>query len=596
MEFEQQLLATLRRHWGFDSFRPQQESIVRSVLGGRDVCVVMPTGGGKSLCYQLPAAMMEQKTVVVISPLIALMQDQVAQLTRMGISAASLSAHEGPSRSQIMRNASKGVYRLIYLSPERIAREETVSWLRTVPIAMFAIDEAHCISEWGHEFRPDYRQLSALRRNFPNRPIAAFTASATQQVRHDIIKQLQLKEPDRYIVSFYRKNLRYIVKECDKQTHSTLFMKSVRQYEGSHVIVYAPTISQVEDTVESLKENGFSAIGYHGKMDGRTRAKNQEMWMSGKVRVLVGTLAFGLGIDKGGVRAVIHLSLPKSIEQFYQEAGRAGRDGKPADCILLWRKKDVGLHAYFIEQMEDRQEKNRAWDRYHTIKDFAENGVCRHLQICKHFGEKPKWTSCDSCDVCTGQLEWLAAASPRKKPKARPSLAKPEGVPSFSETAHARPPKQTGYPKFIKGNRKYSGKSFSGRQWHKKLTRASGYAAAASRYEKKPEVIVRQPRSSAPLPTLRPSGLDPRLREYLRSWRSDVAKRDGVEEHSVMGEAWLEDVARFEAGSMESILRVSEFAAANQQRYGKQILDALRTFQRQGENKKARGQASGSAD
>src|SRR6204780_2891331 len=328
MNSDTDLLPALRRYWGYDSFRPLQEKIVRSLLSGRDACVVMPTGGGKSLCYQLPAAMLPEKTVIVVSPLIALMQDQAAQLEQMGISAAVLnSSVSSVEQGEIMRNASAGKFRLLYLSPERLAMETTVSWLQTVPISLFAIDEAHCISEWGHEFRPDYRQLSKLRKNFPDRPIAAFTASATQRVRHDIIDQLKLRDPHKYIASFHRPNLRYVVRRCDSHTQGDALIAALRGYEGANVIVYSPTIAKVEDTVEFLKAQGIPAIGYHGKMDSETRRRNQEKWMADEVRVLVGTIAFGLGINKAAVRAVIHLSLPKSVEQYYQEAGRAGRDG-----------------------------------------------------------------------------------------------------------------------------------------------------------------------------------------------------------------------------------------------------------------------------
>src|SRR5271156_5495879 len=415
-----ELFGALRRYWGYDSFRPMQERIVRSLLGGHDACVVMPTGGGKSLCYQLPAALRADRTVVVVSPLIALMQDQVAQLSQMGISAALLnSTLEASEQSAILREAIAGRYRLLYLSPERLARADTIEWLQRVPVSLFAIDEAHCISEWGHEFRPEYRQLSSLRRHFPDRPIAAFTASATRQVRHDIIEQLALRAPHKYIASFHRANLRYVVKECGAQLQAELLVRALRNYSGSNVIVYAPTIARVEETVAFLAAQGIAAIGYHGKMDNATRRRNQEKWMSDEVPVLVGTVAFGLGINKAAVRAVIHLSLPKSIEQYYQEAGRAGRDGLPADCVMLWQKKDAGLLAHFIEQLSDPQERERGWQRYHIIRNFVESTGCRHRQICLHFGESPKWTSCGACDVCGYQIEWLRSPLPAPKSKRR---------------------------------------------------------------------------------------------------------------------------------------------------------------------------------
>jgi ATP-dependent DNA helicase RecQ len=407
MTSDADLLTPLRRYWGYSSFRPLQEQIVRSLLAGHDTCVVMPTGGGKSLCYQLPA-LVSERTTVVISPLIALMQDQAAQLAQMGIPAAILnSAVSNEEQNRVMRQARDGVFRLLYLSPERLQRADTLNWLRQVPISFFAIDEAHCISEWGHEFRPEYRQLSSLRGKFPDRPIAAFTASATRHVRHDILAQLELRNPDKYIASFHRPNLRYLVRQCDRVEHTALLVTALRHYGEGNVIVYAPTINKVEETVDFLEDQGIAAVGYHAKMGASDRRRNQERWMSDEVRVLVGTIAFGLGINKATVRAVIHLALPKSVEQFYQEAGRAGRDGKPADCILLWRKQDAGLLGYFANQVLDAAERDRAWERYRTIRAFAESGKCRHRQICTHFGETPKWTSCGGCEVCGAAPEWL---------------------------------------------------------------------------------------------------------------------------------------------------------------------------------------------
>jgi ATP-dependent DNA helicase RecQ len=511
MSSDVDLLAPLLRYWGYDSFRPLQEQIVHSLVAARDTCVVMPTGGGKSLCYQLPALVLG-RTVVVISPLIALMQDQAAQLAQMGIPAAVLnSSLSNEEQASVMRKARDGEYRLLYLSPERLARADTVGWLQRVPIAFFAIDEAHCISEWGHEFRPEYRQLSSLRVHFPNRPIAAFTASATRRVRHDILNQLQLRDPEKYIASFHRSNLRYIVKECDSRSQSRLLLSILQNHSGANVIVYAPTIIRVEQTVDFLEEHGIPAIAYHGKMDADLRRRNQESWMADEVRVLVGTIAFGLGINKASVRSVIHLSLPKSIEQYYQEAGRAGRDGLPADCILLWQKRDAGLLAHFIEQVEDSAEKERAWQRYRTIRKFVESKACRHRQICLHFGETPKWTECSACDVCSGTPEWLSEST-------RPKPAKPSAV-----TKNVTQP----------------------------LVQAEPQAAA---------------------------DFDPELREYLRQWRSTIAKRENVAAFVVMHDTSLADICRKLPASLAEIRGVSGFGERKTERYGQQILNALQQF------------------
>ena len=418
------LLQPLQRYWGYDSFRPRQEEIIRALDSGRDVCVVMPTGGGKSLCYQLPAILHENRTAVVISPLIALMQDQVAQLRQMGIPAIFLnSAVVESDRRELKQKAVSGEYRLMYVSPERAVMDATAEWLKKVPVSFFAIDEAHCISQWGHDFRPEYRQLRKLRALFPDRPIAAFTASATQQVRHDIVEQLQLRDPLKSVSSFRRENLRYMVREAKESLQDELVVEAVKQARSGNIIIYCPTIARVGEIVDLLEESGIAAVGYHGQMDAAARRANQEQWMAEEVHVLVGTIAFGLGINKPNVRAVIRLGLPESIEQFYQETGRAGRDGLPADCFLFWQKKDNALRAFFINQIGDSQEKDRAWQRYYQMQDFVAARVCRQKAICEHFGESVKWEGCGICDLCATAPVWLSrvAASRTEKSASRPN-------------------------------------------------------------------------------------------------------------------------------------------------------------------------------
>lgn len=508
--------AALRRHWGYESFRPLQEKIVTSLLAGHDSCVVMPTGGGKSLCYQLPAAMLPDKTVVVVSPLIALMQDQTAQLGQMGIPAAMLnSTLSRDEQFRTMFRAKQGQYRLLYLSPERLARADTIPWLKQVPVAFFTIDEAHCISEWGHEFRPDYRQLSSLRVHFPDRPMAAFTASATRRVRHDIIDQLRLRNPDKYIASFHRANLRYFVRECDADNQRTLLVRALKKHAGSNVIVYSPTIRRVGETVEFLEQQGIAALPYHAKMDGDTRKRNQERWMADEVRVLVGTIAFGLGINKAAVRSVIHLALPKSVEQYYQEAGRAGRDGQPSDCILLWQRKDLALLVYFISKIVDPAEKRRAWERYSDIFKYAESFLCRHRQICLHFGEKPKWTSCRACDVCTQVPDWLQ-----------------------EDRTHVPPRKEK-----------------------EKLSRND-------KAKKQPASTIKQ----------RPMAVDAGLREHLREWRRAAAQKRGVPAFTVMHDTSLDDLCRIQPDSLASLRGVHGFGPRKTEVYGREIVNAIKEF------------------
>ena len=399
------LHAVLDSVFGFTAFRPHQEEIVRRILSGTDVLAVMPTGGGKSLCYQLPAAVL-QRPVVVVSPLISLMKDQVDGARENGLSAAylnsSLSVDEA---AEVNRAIASGTLDLLYIAPERFAAAGFLERLSAGGVSLFAVDEAHCISQWGHDFRPDYRNLSVIRERFPGVPIAAFTASATLRVQNDIASCLGLEEPYMVRASFDRPNLFYEVRRREKASKQVLEL--IRTMRGASGIVYCPTRAEVDRYVELLRTNGVRAGAYHAGLPGEERHANQEAFDLGTVEVMVATVAFGMGIDKPDIRFVVHTGLPKDMESYYQETGRAGRDGEPARCLLLYSMADVPLQRRFIEELPDETLRATASKKKEEMIRLAGSRACRRKSILRYFGEQYGEYRCGACDVCTGSGETI---------------------------------------------------------------------------------------------------------------------------------------------------------------------------------------------
>jgi ATP-dependent DNA helicase RecQ len=388
----------LKHHFGFDAFRPLQEEIVSDVLAGRDVFALLPTGGGKSLCFQLPALLGAGLTVV-ISPLIALMKDQVDALTTAGISATFLnSSLDRDAIRARMRGLDAGTYRLLYVAPERLALPGFAADLERWNAARFAVDEAHCISEWGHDFRPEYRRIAELRAHFPALPFLALTATATDRVRDDIIERLALREPRVYVASFNRPNLTYRVTHKVRAADSLVAWLRARPDDAG--IVYAQSRASAQTLAEKLSESGIPALPYHAGLTADVRSRNQDRFLRDDVRVVCATVAFGMGINKSNVRFVVHYDVPKNVEGYYQETGRAGRDGLPAECLLYFSHGDVNKYERFISEKSDPREAAVARAQLEQMTRYAYAGGCRRRELLAYFGETYAPENCGSCDNC----------------------------------------------------------------------------------------------------------------------------------------------------------------------------------------------------
>jgi ATP-dependent DNA helicase RecQ len=404
------LLATIERHWGFRSLRPHQEQAMRAVLDGRDSLVVLPTGGGKSLCYQAPAVL-AGGTTVVISPLIALMKDQVDGLRACGVPAVQLDSSQRPEeRFGYEYEIRQGGVRLLFVSPERLVQTDLYRVLQQVGVRTFAIDEAHCISHWGHDFRPEYRQLNRLREFFPEASVHAYTATATERVRHDIVRQLGLSEPEVLVGNFDRPNLAYRVvprRDLLKQV-----MEVIDRHPHEAGIVYCIRRADVDDLTASLRKHGVQALPYHAGLSGEERAWTQEEFIAERCDLVVATVAFGMGIDRSNIRFVLHAAMPKSVEHYQQEAGRAGRDGLEAECVLLYSGRDTLLWKSIVEKSAaeagaevDPDFLPAALAHVEDMDRYCRGAVCRHRALVNYFGQPYEAESCAACDLCLAETE-----------------------------------------------------------------------------------------------------------------------------------------------------------------------------------------------
>jgi ATP-dependent DNA helicase RecQ len=398
------LLPVLQRFWGYTSFRPLQREAIAAVVSGRDSLLVLPTGGGKSLCFQVPA-LVRDGLALVISPLIALMKDQVDTLTANGIPAACYnSAMTADDRAVVRRGLREGRYRLLYVAPERLVGEGSAGsiWsLSTLPVSFVAVDEAHCISQWGHDFRPEYRQLAELRRVLPGASVHAFTATATARVRRDILSQLGLREPIQLVGSFDRPNLVYRV--LPRANLKGQILDVLSRHHGQSGIIYCLSRREVDDIAAWLRGKGFRALPYHAGLADEERHRNQDAFLNEGIDIIVATVAFGMGIDRSDVRFVVHAGAPQSLEHYQQESGRAGRDGLEAECVLFTSAADFMKWRVMLERNGEMTEERRSLMR--DMERYAARVGCRHRHIVQYFGEDYERSECEACDYCLGELE-----------------------------------------------------------------------------------------------------------------------------------------------------------------------------------------------
>jgi len=596
-------LDLLQRIFGYDSFRGDQQAIIDHVVAGGDALVLMPTGGGKSLCYQIPA-LLRSGTAVVVSPLIALMQDQVEALRQNGVEAAFLnSSQDAAAQRDVEQRFAAGALKLLYVAPERLLTERCLDLLGRVPLALFAVDEAHCVSQWGHDFRPEYRQLTILHERFPHVPRIALTATADARTRVEIVERLRLGSARCFVASFDRPNIYYRVVEKDNSRRQLEAFLS--GHAGESGIVYCLSRKKTEDTAQWLCERGIAALAYHAGMDAATRSSNQQRFLREDGIVMCATIAFGMGIDKPDVRFVAHLDLPKSLEGYYQETGRAGRDGLPAEAWMCYGLGDVVTLAQFIAQSESGEERKRVERaKLDALLGYAESTSCRRQRLLAYFGET-QVQPCGNCDNCTDPPQtWDGGVAAQKalscviRTGQRYGIGHLTDVLRGQETERVRALRHDGLPTFGIGG------DLDERQWRGVFRQlvAAGWlatddegfgvlrATASSRGVLRGETPVRlrrvadkeerrntrrKTRGAARSAKLEIAPHEDALWQALRDLRAKLAREQGVPAYVIFHDATLLQMLRERPQTLDELGAISGVGAAKLKRYGGSFLDLL---------------------
>lgn len=601
------MIQTLKRYFGYDSFRPLQEEIIRTVLDGRDSLVLMPTGGGKSICYQLPALLCEG-TAVVVSPLISLMKDQVESLCANGVAAGALNSSNDETENAVLRRACmEGSLKLLYISPEKLIAEANYL-LRDMHISLFAIDEAHCISQWGHDFRPEYAQMGFIREMFPNIPVIALTATADKITREDIVRQLHLNQPKVFISSFDRPNLSLTVKRGYQQKEkSKAILDFIGRHRGESGIIYCMSRNKTETVAQMLQKQGLRVAVYHAGLSSVRRDEAQDDFINDRVQIVCATIAFGMGIDKSNVRWVIHYNLPKSIESFYQEIGRAGRDGLPSDTLLFYSLADLILLTKFATE-SGQQGINL--EKLQRMQQYAEADVCRRRILLSYFGEATT-EDCGNCDVCknppqrfdgTVIVQKALSAIVRTEQQIGTSILvdilRGNNTPDVSEKGYQQlktfgagrevPARdwqdyllqmlQLGYFEIaynennhLKITNSGSDVLFGRSQARLAVIRREESAPAKGR-KKKPTIPVRE------LPLGLPNTESEELFEALRALRKRLADQEALPAYIVLSDKVLHLLSTARPTTMEAFGNISGIGEYKKKKYGKDFVELIRKY------------------